>query len=977
MTRLASFLGLVSVLLIWVSYKAASETASVLSPQGCRMSWMSPSYVLQDEFDKRWTRLSKRYSLWLYREVGWDSHELQGSPVLFIPGNAGSSRQVRSIASSATRQYFSSPSVPSPEFANTNVKPLDFFALEFNEDLSAFHGPTLTAQTSYARAAISYILSLYPENTTVTVLGHSMGGIVSTSLLPDARISSVITMSTPHTLPPARFDRRIDDIYEKISVVLGKDWTPILSLCGGAIDMQIPSESCILPKAESDEIYRRTVFTTALEGAWTGVGHLAMVWCHQVRWRVARAALELAALASPSPGDKSRVLDQWLPGGDGRTLLPTDEKDMLVLGERQTYEALPENMKLVLKNPTGSHMYLLPVPSSQSGNPTTFMLYLSGGNMHPYDKHVQHLQSRLRVSVHLCSPSADVIPERRCKPLQPATLKLIPNPTLTQPFPSPDEGTDESEGVVMFSADIPETHEGQVAVRLEEAAGTGWIVAAIEERSTIVNTAGWIVSVTIRNNPALAQEISFPNFLSNALVVYRVNHHFVTDQSTCSSALLPPLLLHTSSAVEASYHPLSLPPSSHQTLLHTHASAPYISTFVPSSDLDSDAATSHGLHLKLLTSNEQSSCKVDAIALRVDWWATLGRWAARYWTACIIWSVGIASILLFEAIKQGEECESVATPILNLHACIKGVLPILLPLLFLTALLPHPTAWYLGLGWHGFGLGLIGGCIASILVITCSGLVAVTCFILYCSIAAMRRLTRIFGRPREDISVRRNTVLSMALICVLVFFFVPWQVAFLGNWLILLWTCAMKSATDNNPSSPRVEAVPLMRMSGNADNDNSSPSPMRQDTIPPRSSSHQAPSNPASSRNFYLHLLLMKTLLLPLVAPVLAVWVRTLYTAGLTTPFDGDHNFLSVLPWLILVDYASWTRGGELLGRGPYEGLSMRWLFLVLASAAFLVGPRGTYRVFEVATISMTSLVGFRIGPRYWGSEFGHLNPRL
>jgi glycosylphosphatidylinositol deacylase len=39
------------------------------------MSWMSPSYILQDKFDQSWTPLAKRYSLWLYREVGWE-HEV-------------------------------------------------------------------------------------------------------------------------------------------------------------------------------------------------------------------------------------------------------------------------------------------------------------------------------------------------------------------------------------------------------------------------------------------------------------------------------------------------------------------------------------------------------------------------------------------------------------------------------------------------------------------------------------------------------------------------------------------------------------------------------------------------------------------------------------------------------------------------------------------------------------------------------------
>lgn len=124
-------------------------------------------------------------------------------------------------------------------------------------------------------------------------MGHSMGGVVATSLLPSSDISTIITMSTPHTVPPARFDSRIDDIYRKGKRVLDLDPTPVVSLCGGASDMMIPSESCILQQPSSGDIFRRTVFTSALEGAWTGVGHREMVWCHQVRWRVARAALEV------------------------------------------------------------------------------------------------------------------------------------------------------------------------------------------------------------------------------------------------------------------------------------------------------------------------------------------------------------------------------------------------------------------------------------------------------------------------------------------------------------------------------------------------------------------------------------------------------------------------------------------------------------------------------------------------------------
>jgi len=118
------------------------------------------------------------------------------------------------------------------------------------------------------------------------------------------------------------------------------------------------------------------------------------------------------------------------------------------------------------------------------------------------------------------------------------------------------------------------------------------------------------------------------------------------------------------------------------------------------------------------------------------------------------------------------------------------------------------------------------------------------------------------------------------------------------------------------------------------------------------------------------HVLLLLTWLLPLVAPLLAVWVRTLATAGPTALSSfgrGDHSFLSVAPYLILVDYASWTRSA-LLSRDRLEWVSARWCLLPPAVVAFLRGARHTYEVFDWVWVAVTILVALRVGPRYWGA---------
>jgi glycosylphosphatidylinositol deacylase len=144
---LMPLLALTASFLMYYFSWLANYSPLVVSPQGCDMSWMSPHYILHTDFNKSWTPLATRYTLWLYRERGIDDinhhvsfnlpflsvfqridkygNQNKGLPVLFIPGNAGSSRQVRSIASSAARQFVQEP----PILAGTSQisKPLDFF----------------------------------------------------------------------------------------------------------------------------------------------------------------------------------------------------------------------------------------------------------------------------------------------------------------------------------------------------------------------------------------------------------------------------------------------------------------------------------------------------------------------------------------------------------------------------------------------------------------------------------------------------------------------------------------------------------------------------------------------------------------------------------------------------------------------------------------------------------------------------------
>lgn len=150
----------------------------------------------------------------------------------------------------------------------------------------------------------------------------------------------------------------------------------------------------------------------------------------------------------------------------------------------------------------------------------------------------------------------------------------------------------------------------------------------------------------------------------------------------------------------------------------------------------------------------------------------------------------------------------------------------------------------------------------------------------------------------------RRTLLCMAFVLLIVFLFVPWQVAFLGCWFMQLLNCAACAHgiyNLNSTSHTALEKIPRNGGENSTEPSEDGTATSGADLTIPKSPTTRC--DPVSTRSFHQnsHILLFMTWLLPLTAPVLAVWVRTLLTAGYTVPFTGDHNVLKVLPilWLI------------------------------------------------------------------------------
>nr|Q2H102.2 RecName: Full=GPI inositol-deacylase [Chaetomium globosum CBS 148.51] len=389
-----------------------SSVTRQLDPKGCRMSYMRPSYAKLNEFDTEHTRLASKYSLYLYREQDIDRDtKVRGVPVLFIPGNAGSYKQVRPIAAEAAN-YFHNVLQHDESAMNAGTRNLDFFTVDFNEDITAFHGQTLLDQAEYLNEAVRYILSLYldprvadrdpdlPDPTSVIVLGHSMGGIVARTMLimPNFQshsINTIITMSAPHARPPVSFDSQSVQTYKDINDywrrAYSQQWAndnplwhvTLVSIAGGGLDTVVPSDYASVESLVPDT-HGFTVFTSTIPNVWTSMDHQAILWCDQFRKVVAQAIYDVVdvhrATQTKPRAERMRVFKKWFLTGMetiAEKAAPRSEPTTLLTVDDNSDSIIAEGERLVLRNlgTAGTvRAHLMPIPPSGSPGMKRFTL---------------------------------------------------------------------------------------------------------------------------------------------------------------------------------------------------------------------------------------------------------------------------------------------------------------------------------------------------------------------------------------------------------------------------------------------------------------------------------------------------------------------------------------------------------------------------------------------------------------------------
>ncbi|KAG0371220.1 GPI inositol deacylase [Mortierella sp. AD032] len=447
----------------------------------CQFTYMQPKFYKLLGFDRERTAFAGKYGLLLFRDqydyrlpvpasmlteyansVYTIDKEAKvqplGIPALFIPGNAGSAKQMRSIAKEASKYYYENLAEGQRD-GKTSARPIDFFTVDFNEEFSALHGHSLLEQAQYLNDAIAYILSLYqderhsdpslPRPTSVVIVGHSMGGIVARSLFTMSNyqpgsVNTILTAATPHMIPPVTLDFEISNIYNTIESFWTRGFqgldgplnnVSLISIAGGNLDIVVSGDSGnihnIVPQTNGF-----TVFTSSIPHAWVGSDHLSILWCNQIAAVIGKTLIEVvdaryAQQVKPLEERMKIFRNRFLTGTDDRLdeqSTPKEEEEVIVVAEI-AHTFITSESGLVFPPRSGSaydpesdaaHLFIMRIPVHPDMD--TFNLLTD---------HTLGPDSRLDVLV--CN---DLLVPGRSKPGSPTRLSCHYNTLSAIPIPS-------------------------------------------------------------------------------------------------------------------------------------------------------------------------------------------------------------------------------------------------------------------------------------------------------------------------------------------------------------------------------------------------------------------------------------------------------------------------------------------------------------------------------------------------------------
>jgi glycosylphosphatidylinositol deacylase len=955
-----------------------------LDVKGCEMVYMRPMYSKFDDFDTEHTRFASKYSLYLYREWGIDDEfTVKGVPVLFIPGNAGSYKQVRSLAAESAYHYHNSVQHES-NVGKGERRPLDFFSVDFNEDFTAFHGQTVLDQAEYLNDAITFILSLYhtpgrsrrdpnlPDPSSVIIVGHSMGGVVARTMftMPNYQansINTIVTIAAPHARPPVSFDgdivrtqKEVNDYWREAHAQDSVENNPLqhvtlVSIAGGGLDNIVSSDYASIA-ALVPETHGFTVFTSSIPNCWTGADHLAITWCDQVRKSIVRAlydVVDVSQAAQTLPRAKRmRSFKKWFLTG----LENTEEKTLFMVAANTvlTVEVdsaiVPQGERLALRSlgrfPGAPRAYLLPVPPLDKGGKkftlmTNDRLDTDGeyGRLQVLFCSVLSTQSGQHTTpfhhhLDLAGDSASAT-RLECKNAA-SDLIILPESVNHSDFPFRPDQTPFS--YLEYELDSLAQHQFVAIIDKAAEHTVGWVVAefsASSETSIKINSslqrlllAG--VSLQLPSRRPLKTDIRIPA-LHSSLLAYTVH---IERQDCPQGELFAPLLRQYISDLYESKFFVNV----EDAMINLHGVSPYLPPALHSNK------ASNGLSLQIWSDPTCNSSI--GVILKVDVLGSLGKLWMRYRIVFAAFPLLIVALVLRQQFCTYDVTGIFISFAQGLNECICSSIPLALTALTFLSIALASAQYQASKRATSDGMaGKIGSLfdkannelllgsedpffwflvpLFGLMVTTICVAVNYVVLLLVYLFASMYALARSTALQNE--SGRRTpeafAVTSTRRRVVTTLILLSLVSTVIPYHFAYVVLCLVQLATS-------VRAYRLAKES-------------------------QLDSN----YNFYNYahsIFVLMLWILPINLPVLVVWVRNLAIQWLT-PFSSHHNILSITPFILLVETLSTGRMVPMVRPGV-SLLTNVFLFAIGAYAA-VYGVTYAYVLHHLANILCAWLV--------------------
>ena len=963
-----------------------------VDPQGCVMSRMSPTYIELKGFDTEHSRFAAKYSLYLYREEGVDEYTsdnigLRGAPVLFIPGNAGSYKQVRSLSSEASRYYYNNLR-NDPTAAKEGVRAFDFFTINFNEDLSAFHGQTLFDQAEYVNEAVAYILSLYhdanrlrrdpslPDPSSVILIGHSMGGIVARTVLVTPKyqansVNTIITMSTPHARAPVTFDADIVSLYNQVNEYWREAYlqkwasnnplyhTTLISIAGGGRDTTVPSDYTSIASLVPDS-HGFTVFTSTIPNVWTSMDHLAITWADQVRQVLIRSLYEVvdvrrAAQTKPR-AQRMNVFRKWfltgLEAAAPKTLSSASHEVLLTLGDDSRSSAIKSDNVTVRHIGAQDQMSakLLAIPSVGNSTGKYFSLLT--------DQRIDRSGTFEKMEVLFCStfplsagsttnlpisidlsnddPSATRLACKRVGDDAVALPASTRSSTFAYEINSP---------FTYLQYDVQDLQEYQFMALVDKSTEitSGWAFAEIADKDrSVIDSGVGLPMLLIRGagfelppSRPLMTEIRIPS-LHSSLLAYKLR----IRQHGCSpdTELFTPLVRqYIESPYESKYFV-----NFKEGDINLHGIAPFMPPNLDGSDPNA------GVTFQIWSDPTcESSLEV---RLRADLTGSFGKLVIRYRTVFAVFPLLVVAMVLRKQFRIYDNTGSFISFSDSLDQSLRLPLPILLLSMtfFATA---FTTAGSAGLrttaqeSLNGTSIGfrqndlLLGSQDTFFwFLVPLAGLLCVgACVLLHYIMLALLQLlvagSRLINFKQGYVKVDDGEK-GIASV-----FIASTPRRRIINTVVLVFLVA---TIIPYPFAYVVACIVQL-------------------TTCTRALRYAQDSRSGPALNFFNYtysILILMLWVLPINLPTLVVWIHNLAVHWLT-PFSSHHNVLSIMPFILLVETLSSGVMVPQLRRGRW---ATNMLFFVLAVYAALYGMTYAYRLHYIANIIALWLVVLHFG---------------